>query len=182
MRLNFLLPLLFLFAPVLCAERIMDFNDTVFLHDYETVRYRIPIEYGSAPNVSIRVYVRGLGAPPRARLLNADFGKAREVRERSGDGIIDFTHSGTQARYYLEVDSNVPSAAGDFEIRVQIDAEDGTGATAQVQFVKYFTDYENDGHGCSTGESTGLFAALLALVFGLWLWRRRELAQAWEPV
>lgn len=164
-----------LFAGALAAERITDFNDTVFLRSYETVRYRIPFDYGSAPSADLRVIVRGFGAPPRVRLLNADFGEARESRDTNGDGIVDFTHRASQPRYWLEVDSAAPGDSGDFEIRVLIDAADGSGASAQVEFDKYFRDYWRDDHdGCTTREG-GLWwlGALAALGAGLAIRRRR---------
>ncbi|CAG0966841.1 hypothetical protein GPROT1_01246 [Gammaproteobacteria bacterium] len=174
-RALFLLPLLFVCAGALGAERIVDFSDTVYLRDFETIRYRIPIDYGFGTRVDVRVYVRGLDAAPRARLLNPDFGVAREAEDTSGDWIIDFTHHTNAPRHYLEVDAVWGASAGFFEIRVQIDAEDGTGASADVQFMKYFIDHEHHhDHDCSTNESSGWWlGALAALALGAWLWRRR---------
>ncbi|MBP9892453.1 MAG: hypothetical protein KBG84_11165 [Planctomycetes bacterium] len=174
-RLLFLLPVLMVCAGTLSAERIVDFGETVYLQSYETVRYRIPFDYGTATHADIRIVVRGFDAPPRARLLNADFGLAKESRDTSHDGIIDFTHRASEPRYYLEVDSAHASNSGDFEIRVLIDAEDGADAWAQVEFVKYFHDHEGDhDHNCSTGESqSGWLGALAAMAAGLWLLRRR---------
>lgn len=170
-----LLLVLVLFAGTLAAERITDFSDTVYLRRYETVRYRIPFDYGSAPSADLRVIVRGFGAPPRVRLLNADFGEARESRDTSGDGIVDFTHRASQPRYYLEVDSAAPGDSGDFEIRVLIDAADGSGAAAQVEFDKYFRDYYRDhDHDCSTGETGAWWlGALASMGAALALARRR---------
>jgi MYXO-CTERM domain-containing protein len=174
-RALFLLPILFVCAGALGAERIVDFNDTVYLRDHETVRYRIPIDYGFGSRVDVRIFVRGFDSAPRARLLNPDFGLARGAEDTSGDWIVDFTHATGESRHYLEVDSVWGGSSGHFEIRVQIDAEDGTGAFADVQFVKYFVDYESHhNHDCSTGENSGWWlGALAALALGAWLWRRR---------
>lgn len=174
-RLLLLVPVLALCAGSLFAERIVDFSETVFLRDFETIRYRIPFDYGSATSADIRVTVRGFDAPPRARLLNADFGLAQEARDTSGDGIIDFSQRATQPRYYLEVDSAAAGRSGDFEIRVLIDGQDGAGTFAQVEFVKYFHDHEGDhDHNCATSESQSAWlAALVALAMAAWLWRRR---------
>jgi len=156
----------------------VDFSDTIFLRDFETIRYRIPIDYGFGSRVDVRIFVRGLDSAPRARLLNPDFGLAREAQDTSGDWIVDFTHATGEVRHYLEVDSVWGGSSGWFEIRVQIDAEDGTGASADVQFVKYFVDHHSHrDHDCSTAENNGWWlGALAAVALGAWLWRRRALS------
>lgn len=187
-RLTFLLLLAVaatLGAASASAERITDFNETVFLRDYETVRYRVPITYGTALDAHIRIYVRGFSAPPRVRLLESDYHEVKERRDTSGDWTVDFeaTAVNSQPRYYIEVDSALSGYASDFEIRVQIDALDGAGATAEVEFVKYFFDYDNGGpsdhHDCTTGENTQPWplVVLSTLVAGLWFARRRLKSQ-----
>lgn len=166
-------------AQPLAAERIADFSETVYLRDHETVRYRLPITWGAADTVQIRTYVRGFNAPPRVRVLDSNYREIRERADTSGDWILDVTTSGSssQPRFYVEVDSDWPGHWGDFEIRIQMDVEDGSGATADVEFVKYFFDYESGGpsdhYDCTTGEARSWFlAALFGLLAAAWLLRR----------
>ncbi|MCQ3949515.1 MAG: hypothetical protein DPW14_06820 [Planctomycetes bacterium] len=166
-------------AQPLAAERIADFSETVYLRDHETIRYRLPLTWGAADSAQIRTYVRGFNAPPRVRVLDSNYREMRERSDTSGDWIVDVmtTGSSSHPRFYVEVDSEWPGHWGDFEIRIQVDVEDGSGASADVEFVKYFLDYESGGqsdhYDCTTGEAQSWFlAALGGLLAAVWLARR----------
>lgn len=129
--------------------------------------------------------MRGFSAPPRVRLLESDYHEVKERRDTSGDWTVDFeaTAVNSQPRYYIEVDSAVSGYASDFEIRVQIDALYGAAPRPEVEFVKYFFDYDNGGpsdhHDCTTGETGSRLSVRCrsTLVAGLWFARRRLMSQ-----
>ena len=172
-------------AAPLSAELLVQYQDEVSLRDHETARYRINLDYGTSEWADVDITVRGFNAPPRVRILEADYDEIKDVRDTDGDWTVepDFIAHDYNSTYYVEVDSANPNAWGDFEITITINAPDGAGADATVSFVKYFFDYESgdesDHYDCAVNAGAGSWPlAGLALLAAVAIWRRRRVTLA----
>lgn len=180
-----LLGLLITAAAPLSAELLVQYQDEVSLRDHETARYRINLDYGTSEWADVDITVRGFNAPPRVRILEADYDEIKDARDTDGDWTVepDFIAHDYNSTYYVEVDSANPNAWGDFEITITINAPDGAGADATVSFVKYFFDYESgdesDHYDCAVNAGAGSWPlAGLALLAAVAIWRRRRVTLA----
>jgi len=180
-----LLGLLVTAAAPLSAELLVQYQDEVSLRDHETARYRINLDYGTSEWADVDITVRGFNAPPRVRILEADYDEIKDARDTDGDWTVepDFIAHDYNSTYYVEVDSANPNAWGDFEITITINAPDGAGADATVSFVKYFFDYESgdesDHYDCAVNAGAGSWPlAGLALLAAVAIWRRRRVTLA----
>jgi len=180
-----LVGLLITAAAPLSAELLVQYQDEVSLRDHETARYRINLDYGTSEWADVDVTVRGFNAPPRVRILEADYDEIKDVRDTDGDWTVepDFIAHDYNSTYYIEVDSANPNAWGDFEITITVSAPDGAGADATVSFVKYYFDYESgdesDHYDCAVNAGAGSWPlAGLALLAAVAIWRRRRVTLA----
>ena len=180
LRLGLLLLTGMLLSAPLAAVRLIDYQDDVYLRDHETVRYRIDIEYGIGTEADVDIFVRGFISPPRVRVLDSDKDEVKNKRDTDGDWTLDFDFRAKDhhAYYYIEVDCAHPWDDADFEVTLIVNG-DQTG-DANVQFEKYFFDYESghdsDHYNCTAGAGRGgwplaMFAAVAA---GLVWYRRRK--------
>lgn len=161
------------------AEVIAELNDEVELRAYETVRYRIDIDYGTGRNADVDIYVRGLWTPPRVRVLDSRKHEEKDVRDTNGDWDLDFdfeAHDGHD-HYYVEVDSAWPGDRSKFEVFITVNADIANGASADVSFSTYKTDHDNSDHyDCAVNSRAGLWAILPLGALALLAARRRRVA------
>lgn len=170
-------------ASPLSAELIEEYEDFVFLHDHETVRYRVEIDYGTASEVDVDLYVRGIYEPPRVRVMEGDRDEVKDVRDRNGDYILDFDFTAkvdADHTYYVEVDCASPWDASEFDVFIEVYAPAGSGAAANVRFDKFYTDYEtgddSDHYDCSTGADDGGWPLVMlgaGVIGAVWFRQRR---------
>lgn len=180
-----LVGLLITAAAPLSAELLVQYQDEVSLRDHETARYRINLDYGTSEWADVDITVRGFNAPPRVRILEADYDEIKDVRDTDGDWTVepDFIAHDYNSTYYVEVDNANPNSWGDFEITITINAPDAAGADATVSFVKYYFDYESgdesDHYDCTVNAGAGSWPlAGLALLAAVAVWRRRRVTLA----
>lgn len=182
------IPLLILGGLLLCAaaplqaELIGEFDDFVYLHDHETVRYRLDIDYGSGSQVDVDIFVRGIYEPPRVRVLDSDRDEVKDERDTSGDYILDFDFLAKlpHETYYIEVDSAHPWSDSEFDVFIEVYAPATDNASAEIRFDKFYYDYEtgddSDHYDCSTHAGSGgwpLAALAVTVVGALWFRQRR---------
>lgn len=181
LRLGLLLLVGIVTSAPLSAVVLVEYQDDVYLRDHETVRYRVNIDYGIATDADVDILVRGFISPPRVRVLDSDRDEVKDVRDTDGDWTLDFDFRAKDhhAWYYIEVDSAVPSSDGDFEVTIVVNGD--ASGDANVQFVKYYFDYESgddsDHYDCAVREGAGTLP--LALLGGtalvaLFLRRRKR--------
>jgi MYXO-CTERM domain-containing protein len=178
---RYFLILALLMAAPLSAELLTDYQDDVYLRDHETVRYRVNIDYGTGTEADVDIVVRGFISPPRVRVLNEDRREIREVEDTDGDWTVEpgFTAKDSNASYFIEVDCANPASDGDFEVTIEVHAENTAAASSDVEFEKYYFDYESgdasDHYNCSTGGGTGgwpVFALAFTALGAVYLRRR----------
>lgn len=167
-------------ASPLSAELLIEYQDDVYLRDHETVRYAIDLDYGTGTDASIEVLVRGFNAPPRVRILDDNHHELKDARDTDGDWTVNPSANAHApiVRYYVEVDSAIPSHDGDFEVTIFVDAPNGNNADAVVFFDKYYFDHESgdasDHYDCTAHSGAGSWPlAMIGLVAGGALWFRR---------
>lgn len=168
------------------AELIGDYEDSVYLRDHETVRYRLDIDYGRGAEVDVDIFVRGLHAPPRVRVLEGDFDEVKRRRDTNHDYILDFDFTAKlpNETYFIEVDSAHPWKSGRFDISFEAYAPAVDRADASFRFSKFFIDRESgndsDHYDCAARPGGGWPLAAFGLVAGgvLWLRRREQPARA----
>jgi len=166
-------------AAAVHAEVIADFEDEVELRPYETVRYRIDIDYGTGRNADVDVFVRGLWTPPRVRVLDSRKKEVEDVADTSGDWNLDFdflAHDGHD-HYYVEIDSKWGGDSSKFEVFLTVNADALNNASAEVSVSKYKYDYDNsDHHDCAVSTRAGMWGLLPLGALALLAVRRRKVA------
>ncbi|MCC6572159.1 MAG: hypothetical protein IT462_00075 [Planctomycetes bacterium] len=171
-------------AASLQAAEVAEYNDTIFLYDHETVRYRLSIDsYGENETLHVDVYVRGISERPRARVLNSNYSEVKQREDTDGDRIIDFdfTAESPRPRYYIEIDSADPRGDSSFEVRIEISADEAEEASVDIDFQKVFVDYDDGGQSdhvdCAAVPGASMPWALGGLG-ALALLRRRRVKQS----
>lgn len=175
-----LITMLALGAGAANAEILTQFEHNAFLRSYETIRYRIDIDYGSNNFVDIDVEVRGFSGPPRVRVLDTFNKELLDERDTSGDWSLDFDFVGypDRAVYFIEVDCANPAEAADIGVLLTVNAQSSVTANARVTIDKYYFDHESDDpsdhYDCAANPRAGLWAlAPFAGLAALTLRRRR---------
>lgn len=173
-----LLTVLILGAAGLSAEVVAEYNDDVELRDHETIRYRVDIDYGLGTSVDVDIYVRGLWAPPRVRVLDSRKKEVKDERDTSGDWILDFDFRAIDEHdhYYIEVDSAWPGHEIKLDVFLKVNAAAADDASATFSFNKFYFDNDNSDHnGCAASATSPTWALLPLGLFGaLALGRRRR--------
>lgn len=173
-------------ASPLSAELLVEYQDDVYLRDHETVRYAIDLDYGTGTDASIEVLVRGFNGPPRVRILDDNHHELKDARDTDGDWTVNPSANAHApiVRYYVEVDSAIPSRDGDFEVTIFVDAPNGNNADAVVFFDKYYFDHESgdasDHYDCTVHSGAGgwpLGMLALAGFAAFWFRQRRRSSQ-----
>ncbi len=146
MRALIILGMLVAATPMLAAE--LDFySDYLCLEDHETVRYRVDLEFGSDEEMSIDIFVEGIDAPPRVRVLDSNRKERKERVDTSGDWELDFRFHAKDNHdtYYIEIDSDWPWEWSEFVIELSVHAsDDNVGSDASIDFDRFFFDFESN--------------------------------------
>lgn len=168
----------------LSAQVFLEYEDSTYLRDYETARYRIDLDYGADNSLDIRIIARGISAPPRVRVLDSDKDILTNRTDNGADGILDFTFhafANDDDTFYIDLTHKYGAQSGTIELTLQVRESAGQGADATINFDRYFNDYHRpeDRNDCSTGAGTGTSAllALLALAAGALWFRHRGVLQ-----
>jgi hypothetical protein len=179
----FLLVLVVVAAPVFAAalqattifEEVEDFVD---LRSYETVRYRVHLDYGNGTAVNMRLWVRGRHNRPRIRVLD----ERRNVianRRAGSSRVIDFDFTALSDEgniYFVEFTHRYASDSGDIHLLIQLDAPESQIADGVVRFDRFYRDRDREEpYRCAAGHGGGwpLAALGLAAAAALYLRRRR---------
>lgn len=164
------------------AAVISQFDHEVRLRAYETVRYRLNIDFGTASVASVDVVVRGFNVPPRVRVLDSRKKEMRDVRDRDGDWKLDFDFNASteHTTYFIEVDSANPGDRADLDVLITVHADQFADASADVKIDRYFIDRESgddsDHYDCAARPGAGLWALLPLGPLVLLAARRRRAA------
>lgn len=176
--------LLFLLAVVGAASAnaavFLEYSDGRFLRDYETVRYRIDLEYGEAAEIRINIIARGLDNAPRVRVLDSRRRILTNRRDNGADHVLDFHYTARASRddtFFIDVTHKYAPRSGHIDVTLQLDAE--TDADGVISFDRYYFDYHRpeDRHDGCSASAAGTSALPLLLAAGvLWARRRRRSA------
>ncbi len=168
----------------LSAQVLLEYEDSTYLRDYETARYRIDLDYGADNSLDIRILARGISAPPRVRVRDSGKHILTNRTDNGADGILDFTfhaYANDDNRFYIDLTHKYGGQSGTIELTLQVRESAGQGADATIHFDRYYNDYHRpeDRNDCSTGSGTGGYAllALLALATGTFWFRQRNTVQ-----
>jgi hypothetical protein len=171
-----------LLAGGLHAAVFEEYDDFTFLRAYETVRYKALVDYGTGDEINMRVYVRGLDASPRVRVLDED--RRVIANRRAGSSwILDFDITGFAAEgstYYFEVTHRYGSSRGYVDVNIQLEAPQSQGASGSIVFDRYFFDRDRGRVyiWCAATQTGGWPLAGLALLAASALWFRRRTTTA----
>ncbi len=177
-----LLAIAALALPALSAQTFLEYDDEVFLHDHETVRYRIDVDHGTGTSVLLKLYVRGYNAAPRVRVLDGDRDEISSREDNGADWLLDYNvrlYASRGETFFVDVDAKYGFESGWFDVTLQLEAPESQLADGDIFFDKTFTDWRNRDHDDSNDcavQATGstLPLAALGLLAALALWRRRS--------
>lgn len=176
-----------LLLPALAAQTFLEYDDEIYLRDHETVRYRVDVDFGTGTSVLLKLYVRGLNAAPRVRVLDIDRDEISSRVDNGTDWVVDYNvrlYASKGESFFVDVDAKYGFESGWFDVTLQLEAPDAQLADGDIFFDKTFVDWRNrdhrdDHHDCAvrSNAGTGTLAGF-ALLGGLALWRRRKARHA----
>jgi len=145
---------------------LTQYNDDVWLHAHETIRYRVEIDYGTGTSARIDLSVRGITQPPRVRVLDSLKKEVRDVRDTDGDWKLEFGINAVSIHpvYFVEVDSARPGEGAQMDNTITVSADALNDASAFVSIDRVFKDFESgddsDHYDCVARPATTLWALL----------------------